>query len=282
MIRLKRNQINEDLWNQCVEQSMNPRIYALTWYLDSVCDNWYGLTNENYDFVFPVPISKKWGFIPWVAQPPFCQQLGCFSMQNIDLKVLIDKIAFYPRIHLNLHAFSNFFTTEIKKNSLLNLQSPYQTLRQNYSELRKRELKKIQKLSYQLQVNHNLEESLTFWFEQWEKKDFFQKAWKNVIKKLVYNAFQLNRLYLLTAYHNHQITGVSLFLLDFHRVIYLGGAFTENGVNSFMFDYIIQNFAEKVQYLDFEGSSIPSIQKFYESWGKIEYESYPVLKKFLL
>ncbi len=282
MIRLKRNQIKDDLWNQCVEKSENPRIYALTWYLDSVCEYWYGITNENYDFVFPVPISKKWGFIPWVAQPPFCQQLGCFSTQNIDLKILINKIGYYPKIHLNLHAFSNYPASEIKKNSLLNLQYSYETLYQNYSDLRKRELKKIQKLSYSLKINQNIEDALAFWFEQWEKKDFFQNSWKIIIKKLVYNSLQRNKLYLLTVYHQNQIVGVSLFLLDFHRVIYLGGSIKEKGVNTLMFDFMIQNFVEKVQYLDFEGSNIQTIQKFYESWGKIEFENYSVIKKILL
>ncbi|GIV44116.1 MAG: hypothetical protein KatS3mg035_1239 [Bacteroidia bacterium] len=91
MIRLKRSQINDDLWNECVKNAKNPRIYALTWYLDSVCEEWYGITNANYDFVFPVPIAWKWGIIPWVAQPPFCQQLGVFFFSKYQFKAHFKK-----------------------------------------------------------------------------------------------------------------------------------------------------------------------------------------------
>lgn len=279
MICLKRSQINDVLWNECIKRSKNPRIYALTWYLDSVCEEWYGITNADYDFVFPVPIARKWKFIPWVAQPPFCQQLGAFSSQDIDLKPLLKKIGFYPKIHLHIHALSQYPANEFKKNSLLNLELPYSTLSKAYSDLRRRELKKILKVNVQVKINHNLKESLGFWIDQWKTKSFFQASWGSILKKLVAQAEQQKRLYFLSAHQENKIVGVSLFLLDFQRVLYLGGTSIEKGVNTLMFDFVIQNFAEKVQYLDFEGSSIESIQRFYESWGNLEWENYGIIKK---
>lgn len=283
MICLKRNQINDVLWNKAVENSSNPRIYALTWYLDSVCDEWWGITNKHYEWVFPVPIAKKWGIIPWIAQPPFCQQLGCFSYFNIDLESIIKKIRFYPKIMLNFHSQSNYSLPIVKKNSLLKLDIPYENIHKNYSNLRKRELKKIQTHHYSIKINENIEKSLAFWIQEWKKKDFYQEKWYNILNRLIVNALKNNRLHFLSIYdENNRIIGVSLFLIDFQRITYLGGTSTQKGVNTFMFDFTIRQFASKVKYLDFEGSSIPSIQKFYESWGNLEFEDYFVFKKIFM
>lgn len=282
MIFLKRNQINDFLWNKTVESSSNPRIYALTWYLDSVCDEWWGITNKHYEWVFPVPISKKWGIIPWIAQPPFCQQLGCFSRSEIDLKLIIKKLKFYPKILLNLHSKNKVNFANVKKNSLLKLDIPYERIYKNYSDLRKRELKKIQSYNYSLQLNENIENGLNFWLEEWKKKKFYQEKWCKILNRLIFNALNSNRLHFLSVYDDNKIIGVSLFLIDFQRIIYLGGTFTQKGVNTLMFDFTIRQFASKVKYLDFEGSNISTIQKFYESWGNLEFEDYFIFKKYFL
>ncbi len=271
MILLKRNQIDDKKWNTCVQNAINPRIYGLTWYLDSVCDNWLGITNEQYDFVFPVPLSKKWGIIPWVAQPPFCQQLGLFAQKPIPYETIFSKLRSFPKVQLHFNpAFP--LNLPLKRNSLLNLNAPYEKIYQNYSSLRKRELKKIQKQNIQLKYNENIPQSLNFWINQWKTQHFFQPKWGIILKNLIQNAKKNQRLMLLAAYHNQNIIGTSLFLLDFQRIIYLGGTTNQKGVNTLMFDFIIQNFANKITYLDFEGSCISSIQQFYETWGNLQYE----------
>ncbi|GIV44117.1 MAG: hypothetical protein KatS3mg035_1240 [Bacteroidia bacterium] len=174
---------------------------------------------------------------------------------------------------------SQYPASEFRKNSLLNLQFPYSILSKAYSDLRKRELKKISNTNVEIKINNHLKENLTFWIGQWEKKSFFQSSWKSILNQLIAHAEQQKRLYFLSVHQEDKIVGVSLFLLDFQRILYLGGTSVEKGVNTLMFDFIIRNFAEKVHYLDFEGSSIASIQRFYESWGKLEFENYGIIKK---
>lgn len=276
MMLLKRNQIDDHKWNSCIENSFNPRIYGLTWYLDSVCDDWLGIIGQNYDFVFPVPIYKKWSLFPWIGQPPFCQQLGIFSHQPIDYQSIFNKLKGYPKIQLNFmpSPFLKYLPT--KRNSLLYLENNYELLSSQYSTLRKRELKKAKKNNFVCFCNHDIEKSLDFWVSQWQKKSFYHKKWNKILINLVQNSKNYNRLHFISVYKENKMVGVGLFIEDFERIIYLGGTFIENNSNSMIFDYIIKKFANKIKYLDFEGSSLPGVQQFYESWGKLEYEYYHI------
>jgi hypothetical protein len=279
MYLLKRNQIDENLWNKCVENALNSRIYGLTWYLDSVCEEWRGLTDEHYSFVFPIPISRKWRLIPWVAQPPFCQQLGIFSSQTIDYKPIFKKLSKYIKVHLCFTPSLQLSYLPQKRNSLLCLHYPYEHLFANFNSLRKRELKYAKKQNWYYSLNEGWENKLDFWLSQWKKKTFFQKKWEHYLFRLVKNAYHAKKLHFLSIHQEEKIIGVGLFLLDFDRIIYLGGTAMEKGVTTLIFDLVIRQFAFQVKYLDFEGSSISGVQKFYESFGSLEYEFYPFYEK---
>ena len=80
---LKRNQIDEKKWNDCVLKSSNGLVYALTWFLDGLAMNWCAYVREDkgcYVSVFPVPYKRKFG-IKYVYTPFFIQQLGLFSLK---------------------------------------------------------------------------------------------------------------------------------------------------------------------------------------------------------
>ena len=58
---LKRNEINERAWNECVEKSVYSLPYAYVWYLDAVAENFDALVLNNYEAVFPLVWLKKFG-----------------------------------------------------------------------------------------------------------------------------------------------------------------------------------------------------------------------------
>jgi hypothetical protein len=77
---LKRNDIDPVLWNACIESNEYYIPYARFEYLDALCNgSWGALVKGRYEAVFPLPYRKKWGLIPYVYQPVFCQQLGVFG-----------------------------------------------------------------------------------------------------------------------------------------------------------------------------------------------------------
>ena len=73
----KETNLDVDKYDACIENSIQSRIYAFSWYLDIVADNWDVLVLDDYKAVMPIPWKKKY-FIKYIAQPLFLSAIGCF------------------------------------------------------------------------------------------------------------------------------------------------------------------------------------------------------------
>ena len=79
MIQLiERENINIEKYDTCVEKSEQSRVFAYSWYLDIVSDNWCVLVFQDYEAVMPLPFRKKYG-IKYVYPPFWLIELGVFS-----------------------------------------------------------------------------------------------------------------------------------------------------------------------------------------------------------
>ena len=95
-IRLVQNKdLDKTAWDNCIGQAVNGNIYAFSWYLDIVCDEWDALVSDNYETVFPLTFRKKFG-IWYLYQPFFTQQLGIFSIRHITPQIVEEFLAAIP------------------------------------------------------------------------------------------------------------------------------------------------------------------------------------------
>ena len=72
---LSHKSIDKEKWDQVISAANNGLIYAKSWYLDIVSPNWEALVSDDYNFVFPIPIKRKYK-LPYIVQPPLAQQIG--------------------------------------------------------------------------------------------------------------------------------------------------------------------------------------------------------------
>ena len=84
---LQHKDIDYARWDECITQSHNQLTYAHSWYLDIVSPNWEALVTENYEYIMPLPVKRKYG-IPYLVQPIFVQQLGVFSKHDIPKHII--------------------------------------------------------------------------------------------------------------------------------------------------------------------------------------------------
>ena len=91
---VKRKYLDEDKYNFCIENSIQSKVYAFSLYLDIVADNWDVLVLNDYKAVMPIPWNKKF-LLKYSLQPFFCQQLGVYSKEILELskKNLINSAA---------------------------------------------------------------------------------------------------------------------------------------------------------------------------------------------
>ncbi len=87
---VKREYLDIVKYNDCIENSIQSRIYAFSWYLDIVADNWDVLVLNDYEAVMPIFYNTKYG-LKYSLQPYFCQQISIYSIEKIN-DLLIKKI----------------------------------------------------------------------------------------------------------------------------------------------------------------------------------------------
>jgi hypothetical protein len=75
---LSHNEINTQQWDNCVNQAMNGNIFAYSWFLDVVADDWDALILNDYQAIMPLPYVEKRNK-RYLVNPPFTYQLGIYN-----------------------------------------------------------------------------------------------------------------------------------------------------------------------------------------------------------
>ncbi|MDA9093212.1 hypothetical protein N9J92_05085, partial [Polaribacter sp.] len=64
---IERKDLDVDKYDACIADSVQSRIYAFSWYLDVVTDNWDILILNDYEAVMPLPWKQKY-FLKYITQ----------------------------------------------------------------------------------------------------------------------------------------------------------------------------------------------------------------------
>ena len=281
MIRhLKYAEIDKDKWDNCIKNSINSLPYAFSWYLDIVHDDWEALIEDDYLRVMPLTISRKYG-ITYFFQPFFVQQLGIFSKQalssEITAKFLKAIPSFIKLTDFNLNHFNtikeNQFPYIENTNYLLDLILDYEKLYSSYSKNTKRNLKKANKSNLSL-IKGVKPENIVKLFRENKGKDL--DKWKD------YHYRRLTRLIYTSMYkgvgtsygvysENNELTSAAFFLKTSGKLIFLFSGNSKLGMEThsmtYLIDAVIRENSPGMKTLDFEGSNIPGIARFYSGFG---------------
>ena len=111
---VKYEHINKNKWDDAIDASLNPYIYAYSYFLDITTGNqWDALIKDDYEMVMPLPFSKKFG-IRYIHQPPFNQQLGIFYKQSCSNFDIFEFIRAIPKkFRLTELNFNKYLTDRI-------------------------------------------------------------------------------------------------------------------------------------------------------------------------
>ena len=280
--------IDSEKWNECIYESGINLVYPQYWYLNIVADKWGGIVNDDYSCVMPVVWNKKYG-LKYAYRPFLVQQLGIYSknreQNNSSLFVDFLKKKFV-KINYNFNYLNNFRGEGIVQNTnyILNFAEDYQSLRSRFSNNTKRNIAKARKQNLQFIDNVNID-------------DFINFKIKNLTNKLTSHNFETLKKLFIEQRNNITILGVksgeelvsALLLLFYNKKFYYLAAATnekgkQTGASFFLLDNFIQSQAATSNFLDFEGSNIPGIARFFESWGaeKQHYQTLNYIRMLLM
>ncbi len=292
---LRNNEIDRHLWDSCVKHSSCNLIYAQSFYLDAMAENWDAIVVGNYEAVFPLPWKSKFG-IKYIYRPAFTQQLGLFSTRNdVALRDLLDQVKKhfkYADLCLNYRS-DKADTLTGHTNYVLSLNRPYEAIAGNYKTDLKKNLKKTEKENWNYNDNLFIKRSIEMFREQYGDRFFVSDkdyiSFENLCIKPAAEKKVFTRS-VTDAYKN--TLAVGLFLFHGDRMYNMMNTTTEAGrmkeANHYLLDKVIQEFAGTDIVFDFEGSDIEGVQKFYENFRPVNqpyfsyrYNNLPALIKLI-
>jgi len=288
---LTRNQLDEEKYNNCISKAVNMRIYAYSWYLDIVCDNWDAIILDDYQAVMPLPKRKKYG-IHYIYQAPWTQQLGVFSDVVVESSLVDQFIKSIPRKFKLIDVFLNSENTidssqiQLRDNYILSLNRPYETIRKQFSKGRKSSVKQAEKFDLTIVDNYDHDVIIEL-FKKNKGLELHKKGLEyDILSKLIkYSlAFNFAKSYAVINDRNELIGG-AFFLIDANRITYLFSSINDKGrakhAMSFLINHIIQTHAKSNYIFDFEGSVVKELASFFKSFGA-EKETYFHFKKYII
>ncbi len=282
-------EIDKNKWDLCVSKAFNGNIYAYSWFLDVVAENWEALVQDDYDRVFPLTWKKDFG-IAHLYQPFFTQQLGIYSKNILTHEVVNEFIKKIPdrfrHIEIFLNAYNKpdtvMFHVESQVNHELDLIKPYPSLQKSYSKNTRRNIKKAASNQLSIVKNIKIEKVVELFrsnrgqqISHLEENDY--RRLRRLLYTCVYkNLAEVNGVY---SGENTLLAG-AVFIKSNRRAIFVfSGLSVEGkrlGAMPFLIDGFIRDHANKHLTMDFNGSNDPNISRFYKSFGAKQ-TNYPKL-----
>ena len=284
---IHREHLDEDKYNDCVENSLQSNSYAFSWYLDIVCDNWDVLVLDDYEAVMPIPWRKKYG-IKYVYPPFWVLQLGVYSNEAIDEnKFLKHLFSIFKFVELRMNTHNNFELypefLQLKQCQKLVLNSTYSSILSKYRKDRKKDLQKAVTADLIEKWNDHPSNLIQLFKNNIGKRtpSIKENDYQN-LEKLIAICIQKKVGEILAVYNKKNKLVASVFLLKHKNSITKLISSTslkdrKNGANTFLIDRVIFKYHKDFSVFNFGGSSIKSVASFSKSFGA-ETEKYHQLK----
>ena len=281
---LKHREINKEKWDLLVDKFAKGLPYAYSWYLDAVCEEWNVIIYKDYEAGFAFQIKNKFG-LPYSLHPFLVQQLGFFgndiSVFNKILSLIETKVFHY---HYQLNHFNkidNNLLSETKVNYELQLNKSSEDIKKLYKTNNKRNLKKAKANNISVTIEYKLRPTDIEFIQKYSKVDFDHTRF-NQFLQLMKNANSENALEIYRAEIENELMAMVIFIKNKTRSVYLMAINNKAGqdkkANFLLVDSFITNNANSNIILDFEGSNIEGIARFYAGFGAVE-TNYQLIKK---
>jgi hypothetical protein len=276
---LHRTQIDTHKWDQCITNAANGLLYAHSFYLDQMADNWDALVLGDYEAVMPLTWRRKFG-IYYLYQPFVTSLLGVFSSKPIDQLLMDTFINSIPRkfrlIEIDLNTANNCLSSHAvrqRKNYIMPLTGSYDIIQRSYSRHARRKLRKAEEAGLQIKEGIDIETIANLSYEMMLKKDRVPLADYERFVRLFKNIQpHVESCNTIAAIDTDGVIISSDINIVHNKRIYslLAGNLpksNECGAFYFVLDSLIKKYAGSGYLFDFEGSDLPGVAFLFECLG---------------
>lgn len=270
-------------YDSCVHYANTGLPYGYSWYLKAVNAEYDILVEDDYSSVMPLTFNRKIPTQKQLIQPFVAQRLGIMSVNILSQKRVeafldaIPKSFTYADININGQITSSqhdIRTQELPNYELLLAGRTYEDIRKGYSKGLKWQVNKVHKSETVFTSNisperfiEGLKTHVGPKVSSLQERDYF------TILRVMYQAMHRGLGFFSGAELNGELIAASFFISSHGRLIYLFSFSNtrgrEIGAMSAVIDMVIRQNAGRPVILDFEGSKIDGIAKFFRSFGSI-------------
>jgi hypothetical protein len=282
--------IDKNKWDQIIRRTAGGSIYGQSWYLDIVSPGWQALIVEDYSRIMPLTTRKKFG-IKYLFQPLLCQQLGVFSQARLKplevdefLKAIPSAIKLIEITLNDQNLPGQLYPTDTHTTCRLNLNHNYNLISDHYSENTRRNIKKANTEGLRFRTNISLLEFMELLDKDKSAgaKILGRKKNRTILTRLIPAMLNRNAGMICGVKNRHgDLLAAALIGQDKHYHYYLAPVMNEEGRESRAMFYLIDRYihlnAGLPITLDFEGSDIPSVSRFYKGYGALA-GTYPSIR----
>lgn len=272
---LHNSKIDKAKWDVCIDADDSALIYCRSWLLDIMAEDWYGLVTGDYTSILPLPVKRKLG-LRFVAMPPFVQQLNIAGKRDdAVVKAFHEKmLQFSSLVQLSTPSDQLFAETEgiRRTNYILSLDNNYEAILDNYTSGCRKNLAKAGRRGCIVSEDVSTNDVLRFYSKAYGDQSAYNEQHLGSVKRLLDYAVAHDRC-IVAGVRDGEGTLVyaGALLDDGRRLYYILGAPDEQGremrATYFFIDSMVRRFAGSRKVFDFEGSDIPAVAQFYQSFS---------------
>lgn len=282
---ITRKDLDVAKYDACIAEAVNSRIYAYSWYLDAVADNWDVLVYGDYQAVMPLPWRRKY-FIHYIYTPAWIQQLGIFSVEELHQNLIQSFLQTIPfrflKISLLLNEdnkWCNRFIS-VRDNYILSLLPDYQALYSSFKKNRKQSLREAQQYNIKIRTGVSGENAIALHRSFIQQRTNLTEMDYQKLTQLFQRLIPNKQIFYYDCFQDNERIGSAVFLNDKQRYYYLMSAVNDKGKQTQAMSVILNQFLKdhsgEDAIFDFEGSMISGIASFFSSFGaeKVRYYHY--------
>lgn len=280
---IRNENIDRPKWDRCIKHSANGLIYAYSFFLDAMAENWDALVLNDYEVLMPLARKKKYGF-HYLYQPFFIGSLGIFgNVSDGTVNQLLNAIPVqfkYADIDFKENIFNpdkvNLKNSKLTKrtNFLLDLNKNYDGIRKQYKRLATRMLKKAAENKIEITNNCPPNDVIDFYKRNYksEHKEISSADYQRLLSATD-TAFKNGQAATYLAKKNEEIVASYMVLKDEKFVYSVIGGSNQEGKDTGAFylltDAAIKDHADTNRIFRFEGSDKKGIAFFNSQFNPV-------------
>lgn len=276
---IRGSDLDRQRWDALMRTAPNADLFGSSIFLDTMTDGWDALVCGDYEAVLPLPLRQRFG-IRYIYILPFCGPFSVYGRlpEGVLVETMLDAIP-KSRVRCDINLWTDTKPSGWKalsrSNHLLDLSEGYASIRSRYHATARNLLNREIDAGLQLITAHPISSQtqmarLSGTLGKTSRKDILR--FESLCERWPESGELLS---LAISTSGGEVRAGGVFLRSHQRLHYLLGWSDPEGrkVNAsrLILDHVIRMYAGQSLTLDLEGSDIPGVAQFFESFGAIPY-----------